>query len=242
MTVVQPAVAGNLDEDFDSFFARTCHGLLARALMFCGHRQDAEDAVQNAYVAALRSWDRIRVEYESPEAWLHTVARNELCAQARRRARERKAIEVIPVPRDPTPEQSAEAMEVLAALAGLPPRQRAAIVLHRLYGLPQEEIAQMLGTRRSTVAVSLRDARRRLENVLQSHPAARPADPREALVAGSGPLGRTAPRLDLLAVLLAAERWLRDGIEDSAGTPQRLRAAVAARAGLHHPGRQEGLR
>lgn len=224
-------------EDFDSFFTRTCPGLLARAIMFCGHRQDAEDAVQTTYMAAFKAWGRITEQYESPEAWLYTVLRNELCAQARRRARERKVVETMPIPSDPTPEQTAEAMAVLEALAGLPEKQRAAIVLHRLFGLPQEEIAARLGVRRSTVAVNVRNARRTLEKLLdlRSEPrAARVEGPSDALLAharlpqGWTP-GAVAGRDPLDEILRAAERWLREAFEDSPETARRIRAAIGQR-------------
>ncbi len=214
-------------ESFDAFFTRTCPGLLARAVMFCGHRQDAEDAVQNTYIAAFKAWDRINAEYESTEAWLYTVLRNELCAQARKRAKERKVVESIPVPRDPTPEQTAEAMAVINALAGLPTKQRSAIVLHRLFGLSQEEVAARLGVRRSTVAVNVRNARQTLERVLELQPP--PADRQEDSLVANGrlPRGWSVTHRDPLDDMLhAAERWLREAFEDSPESVSRVRAAV----------------
>ena len=223
-------------ESFDSFFTRTCPGLLARAVMFCGHRQDAEDAVQNAYIAAFKAWDRINKEYDSPEAWLYTVLRNELCAQARKRAKERKVVEAIPVPHDPTPEQTAEAMAVLAALAGLPTKQRSAIVLHRLFGLPQEEVAARLGVRRSTVAVNVRNARQTLERVLELRPTDAES-PHDTLVARARPphAWAVAHRDPLDEVLFATERWLREAFEDSPESVQRVRAAVTPQVGNAEP-------
>lgn len=219
-------------ESFDAFFTRTCPGLLARALMFCGHRQDAEDAVQNAYVAAYKAWDRINEEYESPEAWLYTVLRNELSAQARKRAKERTVVQAIPVPHDPTPEQTAEAMAVLEALAALPAKQRSAIVLHRLFGLPQEDVAKRLGVRRSTVAVNVRNARHTLERLLDLRPIANEPS-RDPLVArGRLPHNLSVVHRDPLdAKLRAAERWLREAFEDSRETVERIRAAIGAAPG-----------
>lgn len=239
---VTPEAAGGetvAGEDFTAFFARTSPGLLARALMFCRHRQDAEDAVQNTYIIAFRSWDRVREQYEAPEAWLYTVLRNELCAQARKKARERKVIDVMPVPHDPTPEQSAEAMAVLDALAALPAKQRTALVLHRLFGMPQDQIAARLGIRRATVAVNVRNARRSLERVLELEPGARRASADDALVAGARfpvPAGVPSPRMSaptdpLTAMLRATERWLCEGLEDWPETVQRVRAGIESAVG-----------
>lgn len=220
-------------ESFDSFFARTCPRMLARAQMFCGHRQDAEDAVQTTYIAAFKAWDRINDEYESPEAWLYTVLRNELCAQARKRSKERKVVESIPVPHDPTPEQTADAMAVIEALATLPPKQRASLVLHRLFGLPQEEVAERLGIRRSTVAVNVRNARQTLERLLELSPIATTESSRDALVAhGRLPRDRVVLHRDPLDdKLRAAERWLREAFEDSPEAAGRVRAALSAALG-----------
>lgn len=53
--------------DFRTFFERSCPGMLARALLIAGHRQDAEDAVQQAYIEALQRWERLS-RYDSPDA------------------------------------------------------------------------------------------------------------------------------------------------------------------------------
>ena len=230
-------------ESFDAFFARTCPGLLARALMFCGHRQDAEDAAQNAYVAAYKAWDRINEEYESPEAWLYTVLRNELSAQARKRAKERKVVASIPVPHDPTPEQTAEAMAVLEALAALPAKQRSAIVLHRLFGLPQEDVAKRLGVRRSTVAVNVRNARHTLERLLDLRPIADGPSHDPLVARGRLPHNLSIVHRDPLdAKLRAAERWLREAFEDSPESTERIRAAIGAAPGNTSPGPGERTR
>lgn len=232
----QGAPAGGVParESFDSFFTRTCPKLLARAQIFCGHRQDAEDAVQTTYIAAFKAWDRINDEYESPEAWLFTVLRNELCTQARKRSKERKVVESIPVPHDPTPEQTADAMAVIDALAALPPKQRSSLVLHRLFGLPQDEVAKRLGIRRSTVAVNVRNARQTLEQLLELSPTPTPTESaRDALVAhGRLPHDWAVTHRDPLDERLrAAERWLREAFEDSPEATGRVRAALIAELG-----------
>ena len=215
-------------EDFDSFFTRTSPRLLATARMACRDWHDAEDLAQDAYLTAFRSWDRVR-EYGNPEAWLHTVLRHLIWARSRKRAREQELRTALPVPRDSTPEETALASAVLDALDKLPPRQRAAIVLQCRYGMRQEEIAAELGVRRSTVAVSVRNARHSLEKLLDLTPghAVRPED---ALVSSS-PWAGPGPADPLTAALLTAGRWLSDAVVDSSAPAQRVRAAVAGAAG-----------
>jgi RNA polymerase sigma factor (sigma-70 family) len=215
-------------EDFDRFFTRTLPRLLATARMACRDWHDAEDLVQDAYLTAFRSWDRIR-EYGNPEAWLHTVLRHLIWARSRKRAREHEVHANLPVPRDPTPEETALASAVLDALDELPPRQRAAIVLQCRYGMRQEEIAAELGVRRSTVAVSVRNARHSLEKLLDLTPG-RAVRPEDALVP-SWPWAGPRPADPLTTALLAAGRWLSDAVTDSPGAAQRVRAAVASAAG-----------
>lgn len=69
--------------DFRTFFERSCPGMLARALLIAGDRQDAEDAVQQAYVEALRWWERVG-RYDSPDAWVYKIVKQRLWAVARR--------------------------------------------------------------------------------------------------------------------------------------------------------------
>ena len=45
----------------DDFFESTHSAVLARAIMLCGHRADADDAVQEAYLEALLSGDKVRL-------------------------------------------------------------------------------------------------------------------------------------------------------------------------------------
>lgn len=200
-----PTLAGPPPEpDFASFVACTYPAILARAIMLCGHRQDAEDAVQEAYCEALQRWDRIR-GYDSAEAWVYKVMTQRLWRARRRWAKTLDAARDLPVPAGSRPDQVAEAHEVLRLLAGLPPARRVALVLHCLYGQPQEEIARELGVRRGTVAASIHQGRRTLEEALGLTPA-RGRDAQEALmsVARGARTAAAAWSGDPLAALLGA--------------------------------------
>jgi RNA polymerase sigma-70 factor (ECF subfamily) len=60
-----------------------------------------------------------------------------------------------------------EAVDLLAALGKLPPRQRAALVLHYYGGYKAREVAQIVGSTASTVRVHLSAGRRRLRHLLE---------------------------------------------------------------------------
>ncbi len=64
---MEPPAAGVEPPRFDSFYEVSFPGMLARALLIAGNREDAEDAVQEAYRAAWQVWDRIG-DYDAPDA------------------------------------------------------------------------------------------------------------------------------------------------------------------------------
>jgi RNA polymerase sigma-70 factor (ECF subfamily) len=57
--------------------------------------------------------------------------------------------------------------EILDAVGSLPPRQRAAVVLHYFEDLPTPEIGQLLGCSAATARVHIHRGRRRLAEVLE---------------------------------------------------------------------------
>lgn len=224
MTVDTPAGAAVHPPDFAEFFRQTLPGMLARALLLCGNQQDAEDAVQDAYLDAVRNWSRIG-GYDAPDAWVYKLVRQRLAKVSRRTARQRAATLTVPRPPAASVEQTAEAHAVLAALATLPRRQRTLLVLHTLHGMAQQDIADELGLRRGTVAATIFKARRTLEGALgMTDPTGADAD-RFAPVTGPRQLPATTRPVDRLALALAdAELWLEQGI----AADQRLLARIGA--------------
>ena len=133
-----------------------------------GHA-DADDAWSETFLAALRAWPRLPSD-ANVEAWLVTIARRKVVDLQRRRAREAAAVEPAaleavgahaggpahPVRRGPTePEAAADLLDLQAALARLPERQRWAVVCHHLIGMPYAEVAEVL---ESTPAAARRSA------------------------------------------------------------------------------------
>ncbi|MFD3721893.1 RNA polymerase sigma factor [Streptomyces sp. NPDC058674] len=74
--------------DFDVFFTAHRPALPTRAVMLCGSRQDAEDAVQDAFLTALENWDRVST-YDQPNAWVSLVMRRNPPHRHRQRLRRR---------------------------------------------------------------------------------------------------------------------------------------------------------
>jgi RNA polymerase sigma-70 factor, ECF subfamily len=125
---------------------RRVYGLCLRIL---GSREDAEDATQEAFLAALRKASTFR-QAAAFTTWLYRVAVNAATDQARRRGRARLSPlgpEDVGLAADPggdPGELVATAVTVQAALAQVPEEFRVAVVLCDLYRVPYAEAAQIL--------------------------------------------------------------------------------------------------
>lgn len=184
--------------DFNSFFASSRSDMLARALVLAGSRHDAEDAVQEAYVEALRVWDRVS-GYDNPGAWVYRIVRQRLWKSARRWRRV-GPVDLLATWRadEGDPARFVEASAALAALAALPTRQRTVMVMYCLHQMGQQQIADELGLTRGTVASTIFKARRKLMIAL----GARDTDLSVVEKPGSAMVWHTDVRRDPLTVLL----------------------------------------
>jgi len=113
----------------------------------------AEDIAQEGFLAAIRNLDRFdRRRPFGP--WLHRIVVNRAIDAARARALRGEA--GLTEETVSTEEREPVDRTVLAALAELPPEQRAVVVLRHLLGYTPGEIARTLGLPRGTVNSRLR--------------------------------------------------------------------------------------
>jgi RNA polymerase sigma-70 factor (ECF subfamily) len=124
---------------------RRIYGLCLRIL---GNREDAEDATQEAFLAALRKASSFR-RAAAFSTWLYRVAVNAATDQARRRGRARLAAldpedAGLAAPGGELGEVVATAVAVQTALAQVPEEFRVAVVLCDLYRVPYADAAQIL--------------------------------------------------------------------------------------------------
>jgi RNA polymerase sigma-70 factor (ECF subfamily) len=133
-----------------------------------GHPSDAEDAVQEAFLRALRALQRpggFRGE-ASFRTWLYRIAAN-VCLE-RRRGRKPAALSLDDLPEafsspSPGPERLAlERAALREAMAGLLPRQRLLVTLREQEEWSVAEIAAMLGWQPKKVENELYKVRRAL--------------------------------------------------------------------------------
>ena len=145
------------------------------ALSILDDAAEAEEAAQEALVAALNALDRYRGE-AAFSTWLYRITVNECRGRLRkRRARERLvgALQSLFRLGEPTvhPEEAAAGREREAvlwrAINALDDKHRVPLVLYYYHDLPTAEVAQILEISEGTVHSRLHTARKRLRAQLQ---------------------------------------------------------------------------
>jgi RNA polymerase sigma-70 factor (ECF subfamily) len=158
---------------------RRIYGLCLRIL---GNREDAEDATQEAFLAALRKASSFR-RAAAFSTWLYRIAVNAATDQARRRGRARLAnldpedAGLAVAPGGELGEVVAAAVAVQAALARVPEEFRVAVVLCDLYRIPYADAAQILEVPVGTVKSRVFRGRLALAECLRDPPDADPDRP-----------------------------------------------------------------
>ena len=152
----------------DDAFAELVHAswpsLYRTAHLLLGDRAEAEDLVQTALAKTYASWASVR-SVEAAPAFARTVLHNTAASWFRRRSwRNERPTEVLPeVAHHPDP---SDRPAVLAALRGLPRRQRAVVVLRYYEDLSVADTARALGCSEGTVKSQTFDALQRLRVLL----------------------------------------------------------------------------
>lgn len=137
-------------EDEAAEFCRRMRPELVGALtLYCGDRHVAEDLAQQTLARVWVSWGRVASTVDR-RAYVHRMALNGARSQFRRRAAERRARQRFGGVVRQAPDQ-ADALAVRGAVAELPPRQRAAIVLRYFADLSVRDTAAAMGCAEGTV-------------------------------------------------------------------------------------------
>jgi RNA polymerase sigma-70 factor (sigma-E family) len=157
--------------EFDLFAAAVSDPLLRTAHLMTGDARDAEDLVQETLLRVARRWERVRL-MDHQAGYARRVLVNLVLHDADRRARLRA--ELMPDgDAEAADENAARALrevddlaEFRWALAGLPARQRAVLVLRYWADLPVAEVADVLGCSAGTVTSTASRAAARLAQTL----------------------------------------------------------------------------
>jgi RNA polymerase sigma-70 factor, ECF subfamily len=169
------------DPDFDRLAAPYRRELLAHCYRMLGSAADAEDAVQETYLRAWRSYPNFDGR-SSLRTWLYRIATNVSITAAEQRGRrplpsglggpsapDGPMVEGVrwlgPLPDDPAAVAAGRAglrLALVAALQHLPARQRAVLILRDVLGWRAKEVAELLDTSTVSVKSALQRARERL--------------------------------------------------------------------------------
>jgi RNA polymerase sigma-70 factor (sigma-E family) len=145
--------AATADEAVVDLYRAHYVGLVRLSAMLVGDVGTGEEVVQDAFVAMHGCWNRLR-DPEKALAYLRQAVVNRSRSKLRHRA------VVAKYPQEPPPDvasaesyavAAAERAEVLAALRGLPRRQRETLVLRYYADLSEAQIADALGISQGAV-------------------------------------------------------------------------------------------
>ncbi|GAA2628608.1 RNA polymerase subunit sigma-70 [Paractinoplanes durhamensis] len=176
--------------------------LFGHCYRMLGSVQDAEDAVQETYLRAWKSFGTFEGR-SSVRTWLHQIATNRCLTELARPSRRLlpsglggpeedpdAALQVAgaevrwlqPAPDDPAvivAERESVRLALVAGLQHLPPKQRAVLLLRDVLAFPADDVAVMLGTSTASVKSALQRARARLAELsLTTGRVTEPAAPR----------------------------------------------------------------
>lgn len=162
------------DAQFGDFVARRWTALFRSAYLLTGNPQSAEELAQTALVQVYAARERIR-DPDALESYARRTLAHEHVNEVRRLARLRGS----PVPEAPV-EDHAEAVasreELRHALAALPTRQRAIVIMRFFDDLSVAEVAKALGCTTGTVKKQTHRALSKLQQATAAHqPNGRPA-------------------------------------------------------------------
>jgi len=131
-------------DEFAEFAETAAPRLRRTAFLLCGDWHTAEDLVQSALAKVFVAWRRIQ-QQDAVHAYATRTLLN--CYLTDRRLKRPVEVLTDQLPESPVAEWSTPEtrMVVLAALATLPPRARAIVVLRYWVDLSIEEVASMLG-------------------------------------------------------------------------------------------------
>lgn len=166
-TAIQQCRAGETDS-FRPLVERYQAEAIGHALVILGNRDDALDAVQDAFLDAFRALDQFDTSRPF-YPWLYVILRNRCFKLLEQRKKHDAAqpLEESQCVLLQTTDANADAQRIQHALLELSPDDREIVTLRHLDGLTYAELAERLDIPIGTVMSRLYNARRRLRDKLQ---------------------------------------------------------------------------
>jgi len=153
------------DEEFAELVHACWASLYRTAYLMLGDRSDAEDLVQTALAKTYANWRRVR-SVEAAPGYARTTLVNTAASWFRKKGwRNERPTEVLPETASAAHDPS-DRRTVIDALATLPPRQRAVVVLRYYEDLSVGQVAHALGITEGTVKSQTSEALSKLRALL----------------------------------------------------------------------------
>jgi len=167
--VIEPGL--ELAERQNRFVSEHLRRVFVQIYRIVGNVADAQDLTQETFIKALQHQDQIKDEQKAAH-WLSRIATNTAIDFLRRSSRTSFCeIEDTPESRFESPEQAvlrAEQRNYLEdGLRLLSPRERAALMLRDVEGLPAEEVARRLDCSKATVRSHIANARTKFRRYIE---------------------------------------------------------------------------
>jgi len=212
-------VSARRDEDFTAYVQARLAWLRRVGYLLCQDWQQADDLVQTAITTLYVHWRRART-MENVDGYARVILVHAFLNE-RRGGWARRVTLTGQLPDAPGPAPDADdAMDVRGALAGLPPRQRATLVLRFYCDLNVDQAARVLGCSAGTVKSQTAKALAGLRRALEPGGAAPRGEAPAAARGITAPVSRTTPATGTDA----------SGPRSRADTPGRTYGAPARRA------------
>jgi RNA polymerase sigma-70 factor (sigma-E family) len=138
--------------NFEGYVVAAAGSLLKLAYLLTGNVADAEELLQETFARIFVAWPQVETA-DDPDAYVRQVLIN----ANRRRFRRHRVTEVLDGhPREGLDRRQGFAAiedrnQLASALAALPRRQRSVVVLRYYEGIPEREVASLLGCSPGTV-------------------------------------------------------------------------------------------
>jgi|SRR5687768_15997336 len=158
---------------FDQLVERHQRQVYLLCYRFTGNHEDATELAQDVFVRAYRGLASFKGG-AAFRTWLYRIGVNQCLNRLARRPRrvepldEARAAQTADEPADRVLLREERAARVRRAIAQLPEKQRATLILRAYHDLPHEEIARVLGGSVSAAKTNLHHALKRLRIILKT--------------------------------------------------------------------------
>lgn len=174
--LVEACLAGRR-EAFDVVVERHRRHVYQLCYRFVGNHEDASDLAQDVFIRAYRGLKNFRGQ-ASLGTWLYRIGVNVCLNKVGAKAPRVESIDRLETVNDErmasrdesAPEallRGERAAQVRAAIAKLPPKQRATLILRMYHELPHDQIADVLGSSVGAVKANFFHALNNLKRILQ---------------------------------------------------------------------------